>query len=121
MPHLELPVYYPLRARSDGAANVVLKTPRVPLGEVWVINRITFEDETTAFTEARVFRGTEQNPGWLGEQTAPQAATLYWDDGEHIIGENEEVGVRFNGTTTGDQLRAWVSGKRIIGPFQLET
>lgn len=114
MVHEEVPLWFPRRGSSDGGTNVVLKTPRVPKGETWRITRVTFEDETTAFTLARVFRGTEQVPYGRSEQLAPAAGVLYWDDHEFEVSEGEEVGVRFNGTTTADILIATFEGMRVL-------
>ena len=106
------PLFYGLKKSSVGATNEYLKSPRVPRGEVWHVTRVTFEDETTAYTSARIFRGTEQTPAWLSEQLASPAAVLFWDEGPFRLGEGEEIGVRFTGTTTLDQLTAVISGER---------
>lgn len=115
MPHEEFPLLYPRRGTSDGSTNVYLKTPRVLKGESWKITHVAFEDETTAFTSARIFRGTEQAPIWLTEQLSPAAAVLYWSKEEFWVGEGEEIGVKFVGTTSADALSAMFSGKRVVG------
>jgi len=115
MPELVSSFFAPRRLSSDGSTDVFLKTDRVPRGEVWVINHVSFEDETTAYTQARLFRGTEQRPQWLSEELNPLAGVLYWDSEEYWLIEGEEMGVRFNGTTAADILTATFSGKRLLG------
>lgn len=114
MLHREIPLFVPRRTSSDGSTNVILKTDRVPPGEWWKITHVAFEDETTAYTSARVFRRTEQTPAWLSEQLSPPAGVLFWDAEEYWLAEGEEAGVRFNGTTDGDVLTANFSGRRVI-------
>ncbi len=114
MPVLERPLRLVIRVTSAGAAFDDLLTERVPRGELWRINHIAWEDETTAFTEGRTFVSGHGYNHWLKEQDSPVATTLYWDDEEYLLGENEQVGVRMTGATSGDLLRLYIDGFRLV-------
>jgi len=111
-------LFFDRRTRSNGSTHIYLATDRVPRGEVWQITHITFEDEDSPFSSARLYRGTETRPTWLEEQLGPAAGRLYWSDKTHLLGEGEEIGVRFTGTTTGDTLVATFSGRRWMSNAQ---
>ncbi len=112
MPHREV-----LRIRrslsSNGAATETLDTERVPRGEVWRITHFSFEDETTAMTEARVGIGRTGFFTPLVEQAAPVAATLYWTNWEYWLGEGEFMRLLITGATAADRINFYVNGVRL--------
>lgn len=111
----ERPLRLVVRLVSAGATNEDLLTAeRVPRGELWRINHIAWEDETTAFTSARTFVTGHGYNHLLKSQSSPPAATLFWDDEEYLLGENEQIGVRMVGTTSGDALRLYIDGFRVV-------
>ena len=114
MPERRQPLFFPRLTKGAGSTTVDLVTPRVPRGEHWVISHVTWEDETTAYTSARLFRRSASDPSYLSEELSGAAGVLYWDDEEYRLAEGEEMGVRLTGTTSGDILRASFSGYRVV-------
>lgn len=99
---------------SDGSTNVDMTYPRdpVPSGELITLTSISWEDQTTAFTKARVgitYGGDNNSFFW--EELNPEAAQLYWVDQEKVhLRPGTKLIVRFTGTTTGDKLVLSVKG-----------
>lgn len=97
---------------SDGSTNIDIVSERVERGERIVIQRLSCENETTAFTSLRLGIGGHGNPMWYIEHKSPAAATLYWDDEPIHLVAGEFLIARFTGTTNGDQLRLVLIGYR---------
>ena len=112
MPHTDI-----LRIRipfeSAGGAVEDIDTDPVPRGEVWRINFFSAENLTTASTEFRVgiARGRVFSP--LVEQDSPAAATLFWQNDVHRLGEGEQLRLRVTGATDGDLIEFHVNGLRL--------
>lgn len=98
------------RKVSAGATNEEINIGPVPAGKIWVITRLAFEDETTAFTYARGFLSGYGEDVYLFEEREVLAARLYWDDQPLYIPEGRGITCRFNGTTSGDKLAFYVNG-----------
>ena len=71
---------------------------------------IVIENETTAFTKARIGIKRHASIDWLEEEKSPAAATLYWMDTPVSLIEDERIVVRFTGCTLKDKLNVWGYG-----------
>lgn len=112
MPHLDT-----LRIRvaliAVGATSENLDTERVPRGELWHVTHMSFEDETTAFTEGRISVEGHGYRHWLEEQDSPGAATLFWSNNDYWLGEGEFLRLQATGLTAADVVNFYVSGQRL--------
>lgn len=107
----KIPYYKPLRAVSDGAAFYYLLDN--PMGfSTWLfVQHMAVEDETTNFDNIRVGRGKdEHDPFWWEDRPVPAAGVLYEFEELFFVPPGECVIIRFDGTTAGDRLRAWIDG-----------
>lgn len=102
----------PLQKTSGGATNEDLSSDRVPPGEIWAIQTGSMRDVTTACTtiQALIARGAVLDP--QEEQASPPANTLFWLDREYHLEEGERFVIRFVGSTSGDQIEAFLRGYR---------
>jgi hypothetical protein len=75
--------------------------------------RVSFRDNTTAFTLAQIVVRTGTDDHLLMEQSSPASATLYWTADPITVMENEQLVILFTGTTAGDDLDAWANGLEI--------
>ena len=112
---MEHPLMERVTKTSAGGTNEDLEFGPVPTGKVWVIRRLALEDETTDCTSARVLLDRGGVEIYLEEETTVTAATLYWMDNPSPVPENTKVIVRFTGSTSGDLLRAYLTGYQIPG------
>ncbi len=119
MPHTDI-LRIRLLLESGGVTVENIDTDPVPRGEVWRIDFFSAEDLTTALTEFRVgiLRGTVFSP--LVEQDSPAAATLFWQNDVHRLGEGEQLRLRATGATSGDQIEFHVNGLRLHHSDHLE-
>jgi len=104
------PLFIPLSKDSDGSANVDLVSPKVHQGLRWRVELVSAEDESSAFTYLRVGVRRGGFVNWLEEDKDPRAGTLYWMPDPFWLDEGYEVIIRFNGTTSGDDLKATIVG-----------
>jgi hypothetical protein len=111
---------FPLVRRRDlesaGATNEEITFGPVPLGRMWVVNWLAFEDETTNFTSMRAYLAGLGYNHYLFADTSLVAAELYWSDNPIYIPEGRSLVVRFTGTTDGDALAAYLTGFEVIQP-----
>ncbi len=101
---------------SGGATNEEITLGPVPPGRLWVITNIALEDETTAFTSARVLMTGYGEEHMLIEGITLGAATLYWADSSLYIPEGRTLLFRFVGTTSADVLAAYINGFEVKQP-----
>lgn len=78
--------------------------------DILVIDRVSVENETTAFTKLRVGVYSVGVFYPLEEQTSPAADTLYWTADEITICEGENLRVELTGCILGDVVSVWISG-----------
>lgn len=104
--------------KSDGSTNYYIKSEQVERGEERVIQWISGEDETTAFTSLRFGIEKLGVMNWFAEEKSPGAGELYWTENPVHLMEGERLVMRFNGTTNNDILKGSILGytKRIPKP-----
>jgi hypothetical protein len=111
---------YPVaETRRKDSANATLDTIEfdpVRAKRMQVIERIAVENETTAFTDFRVYIAGLGEKLYLLEQDAPAADTLYWDDQPIYIPEGRWLAVDFYGTTLADDLAVHINGFEVLQP-----
>jgi hypothetical protein len=102
--------------KSGGAAYDDLETPPLKENQFLIVDHVSVEDETTAYTNLRVGikAGATFTP--LEEEKSPAAAEVYWTQSELKITEHERLCCRLTGCTSGDVLKVTVQGKL----YQLE-
>ena len=103
-----------LSAVSAGGTYDDLKFGPVKSGELYKIEQISVENETTAFTKIRVFTNGHGYSHYRFEQASPAATTLYWSEEDIYLGEGDILVVRCTGCTNGDKLAAYLDGKYIV-------
>lgn len=104
------------RLVSAGATNEEITIGPVPPGRLWVITNLALEDETTAFTSARVLMTGYGEEHVLIEGVTLSAATLYWADTSLYIPEGRTLLIRYVGTTSADVLTAYINGFEVLQP-----
>jgi len=95
---------------SGGATQEDLKSDRPEPGWQWCIQNAGFEDETSNFTELRIFIQGHGYNHYIEEQDNPLAGHLFTLDREVFLHEGEELVARFTGTSSGDSLAMYLSG-----------
>ncbi len=110
------PIALQEKIASAGATNEDITVGPVPPGHLWVLTNIALEDETTAFTSARISITGFGEDHHLIEDKSLLATTLYWYDGSIFIPEGRSLRVRFVGTTSADVLAAYINGFDVIQP-----
>ena len=95
---------------SAAATNEDIDLGPVPVGEMWALEHVAAEDETTAATEIRagIVRGEQFAP--LEDQESPAAGVLYTVPDPFYLGPEERLRVRFVGSTSGDKLKVYANG-----------
>ncbi len=101
---------------SAGGTNEEITIGPVPPGRLWVITNIALEDETTAYTSARILMTGFGEEHILIEGVTLSAAVLYWADTSLYIPEGRSLLMRFVGTTSADVLAAYVNGFEVKQP-----
>lgn len=101
---------------SGGATNEEITIGPVPPGRLWVITNLSLEDETTAYTSARMIMTGLGEEHMLIEGVTLSAAVLYWADTSLYIPEGRSLMFRFVGTTSADILKAYVTGFEVRQP-----
>lgn len=79
-------------------------------GELWCIQRLAAENQTTDFTELRILKTGGAGELLLAEQTGGLAATLYWVDQPFYLTEGQYIVARFTGCTASDILKVYLTG-----------
>ena len=100
----------PLSKISAGATYDDLSDSRVASGAFLVVTHISLENETTAFTKARVgiyYRGSIY---WHEEEISPVAGELYWTRSRLFVPGDSNLILRLTGCTSGDSLKANIQG-----------
>lgn len=97
--------------KSGGASYDDLETPPLKSNQILIVDHLSVENETTAYTSLRV--GIKTGPTFtpLEEEMAPAAAEIFWTRSELKIIEHERICCRLTGCTSGDVLRATIQGK----------
>jgi len=99
-----------LRDKSDGTDPYDLESTPVPAGMLRIIEQVSAENETSAFTELRLYvkRGADLRPFF--EEEAVAADELIECSKQVYLYENERLLARFAGTTSGDLLNVEIFG-----------
>jgi len=100
------------RVVSTGAAYDDVAADRVDPGELWRIESISAENETSNFTELRIYIKGHGYEHWLYEKENPLGGKLYWSEEDITLGEGEQIIARFSGCTSGDKLAFYLNGYR---------
>jgi hypothetical protein len=98
-----------LPKQAAAGSNDVRSDP-VPAGELWCVQHLTLENETTDFTSARVIKGGRGDEFLLEEQLDPEGGQLYWMTDNVYYTEGQYPLVRFAGCTVNDRLRVYLTG-----------
>ena len=107
----KIPYLKPLKAVSDGAAIFYLMDNPMPSGTWLFIQHAAMENETTAFTRLRIGQGTDASHiHWWEEEPNPALGVLYWAEELFFVPEGHRVITRWDGTTAGDRLAAYLDG-----------
>lgn len=103
------PFHLTLSGKATAGSNDVAME-QVEDGRLYAVQRTSFENETTAFTDARVLVGGVGGEHVVAEQNSPEAATVYSLDDDIFVTEGQYVLVRFTGCTLNDVLKVYLSG-----------
>ncbi len=111
----------PIRIRevtvAGGTTDITVKTEIVPPGEIWCLQGIAYENETTAGgTFRRYIEGHGYNH-YLAEHTSPGAAELIFTDKLLYLLPGERLVIRQATCTASDVLALYVHGYKIHGAF----
>ncbi len=100
-----------IEKKSGGATYDDLETPPLKAQQFLIVDHISAENETTAYTNLRVGikAGATFTP--LLEEKSPAADEVVWTDEELKITEHERVCCRLTGCTSGDIIKATIQGK----------
>lgn len=102
---------YRVRHVSDATANIDLKTSPVKHGWKRTVQRVVFENETTADTEVRIGLLDEKNQvWWWAEQETNQADVLYWTNDSLVLEARWRLFVRFTDSSSSDVLAVYAYG-----------
>lgn len=99
-----------LEETSDGSATFTLKHDPVPWGERYCVQRVAVQDEDSDFTELRIVVVRAAYDHVLEQQLSPVAATWYWMEDPVWLIPGEYLAVRMDGTTSGDKVKAHITG-----------
>lgn len=108
----KIPYTRTLKKISAAAAQEFILDQVVKSGHWLFVQNLACEDETSAPSQIRVGRGTDQHEvHWWECEPAPALGVLYHSEKPlHFVPEGNRVIARFDGTVAGDQLRAYVDG-----------
>lgn len=107
----KIPYLKDLKAGSDGAAEFFLMDDPMKSGQWLFIQHATMENETTAFTRLRIGQGKDEfDVHWWEEWVGPGVDILYWAEELFFVPEGHRVITRWDGTTAGDRLAAYLDG-----------
>jgi hypothetical protein len=97
--------------KSGGASYDDLETPPLKANQFLIVDHVSVEDETTAYTNLRIGikAGSVFTP--LEEEKSPAPGEVYWSKSELKITEHERFCCRLTGCTSGDVLKATIQGK----------
>ncbi|MBA7711478.1 hypothetical protein ES703_120441 [subsurface metagenome] len=96
---------------SDATTPWDMKFNTVRQGWKLTIQHVSVENEDTGFTELKIGYETERGVlHWWVSQESPQAGVLYWMDKQKVLTEGMQLVIRFDTTTDGDDLYAYVDG-----------
>ena len=100
-----------LEKKSAGAAYDDLEPPPLKAQQFLIVDHVSVQDETTAYTNLRlgIKAATTFTP--LLEEKTPAAGEVVWTDEELKITEHERLCCRLTGCTSGDILKATIQGK----------
>ncbi len=93
---------------SDGSNDIATK--QVPPGELWCVQRVAVENETTAYTDLRLLKAGRAAEFLLVEEDNPEVATLYWIDTPVYLMEGQYLVARLSGCTANDVLKMYLTG-----------
>lgn len=113
----KMPIDLPYTGTATGGTYDYVESDVVPPGEIWCVQRHSFENETGARGTARGFIGTKDNPRWIWEEPSLAADELAWDDRPVYITEGNRIGVRQASCTSGDKLKLYIFGYLMHGRF----
>ncbi len=91
---------------AQGITTSVVRMALKPVEPGWirVLNRVTVENLTTAYTEVRLGINNRGEDYYLDELTSPSANELAVQRSLILLGEGDSFFADLTGTTTGDDL-----------------
>ena len=100
-----------IEAKSAAATYDDLETAPLKENTLLIVDHVSVENETTAYTNLRI--GIKQGSTFtpLEEEKSPAAAEVYWSKSELKFKEHERVCCRLTGCTSGDVLKATIQGR----------
>ena len=108
----KIPYTRTLKKISIAAAQEFLMDQVVKAGQWLFVQNLACEDETSAPTQIRVGRGTDESEvHWWECEPNPALGVVYHTEKDLLfVPEGNRVITRFDGTVAGDQLRAYIDG-----------
>ena len=103
------PFHLVLSVKAAAGSND-LKQDEVPDGQLYCVQRVAVENETTAYTDLRILATGGAKEFLLVEEDSPQAATLYWTTDPVYLREGQYIVCRLSGCTANDVLKAYLTG-----------
>jgi len=97
---------------SGGATTEEIESDSPDPGELWCLQHIATENETSNSSEVRLYvkgRGYEH---YIDEQDDPLAGHLFTVDKAVYLYEHEKLVAKWGGTTSGDKLTLYYEGYR---------
>jgi len=97
-------------AVSGGGTYDEVKSDYVEWGRFWKVESVAFENETSSFTQLRIYIEGPGYEHWLYEKQSPIGGKLYWSEEDFTMGAGERLVARFIGCTLGDKLVMYLNG-----------
>ena len=107
----KIPYVREMMVLSTGAAEIFMLDNPMITGQWLFIQHDTMEDETNNFTGVLIGQGRDATSvHWWEEEANPVLGVLYWAENMFYVPEGHRVIIRWDGTTAGDTLRAYLDG-----------
>lgn len=97
-------------SKKAAAGTNDLAQGRIQDGRLYCIQHVAIENQTSAYTNLRIFTSGGAGEFLLEEEYSPQAATLYWMTDDVYVPENQYLVCRLTGCTADDVLKAYITG-----------
>lgn len=102
--------------KSSGQTHEYITFGPVPSGRIWIIENLSLEDTTSAFTSARILIRGKGYDHYIAEDYSMLAGRLYRHPSRIFVPEGCYLVVRFTGTTANDVLKAYLNGFEVKQP-----
>ena len=100
---------------KSGAGLQTLRSDPVPAGELWCIQRHSYEGSaatSSGNTRARVHIEGHGYKHYISDKNEPTAALLYWDDAAVWLTEGERLVLEWDQAADGNKLDLYLDGYR---------